>query len=194
MTSDPAQIQRDIDHTRASLSADVDALNEKVNPRYAVQRSKSRFRGRLQRAKGSVMGSVPSGDRVSSSASDTASQATDTVVHRTEGNPLAAGLVAFGVGWLASSLLPSTEAERQAGQQLKQRAQDSGVVDSVKEEARTVAHDTAEQMRQPAQEAADSVRSTAQDAAGEVRGEAQSAGQDVAGQARDSGEQVRRQA
>jgi hypothetical protein len=45
-----------------------------------------------------------------SSVADAASSAPDMARRQTRGNPLAAGLIALGVGWLASSLLPLTEA------------------------------------------------------------------------------------
>lgn len=214
MTNDPDQIRRDIEDTRASLSADVDTLNEKVNPRYAFRRGQGRIRDGFTKARESVMGATPTDrsqassamgsaqDKASSAAAgiggaassaatsvkDTAASTTDTVVRRTEGNPLAAGLIAFGAGWLTSSLLPSSQAEQQAGGQLKD------VADSVADEAKQVARDTAEQIKEPAQQAAESVRSTAQDAAGKVGDEAQLAGQDVKEQTRESGQNVRRDA
>ena len=41
---------------------------------------------------------------------------------KSEGNPLAAGLIAFGVGWLASSLIPATRREQQVASQVKEKA------------------------------------------------------------------------
>jgi hypothetical protein len=40
------------------------------------------------------------------------------------GNPLAAGLIAFGAGWLVSSLLPATRREQELADQAKQVAQE----------------------------------------------------------------------
>jgi hypothetical protein len=42
----------------------------------------------------------------------------------TQGNPVAAGVIAFGVGLLAASLILATGAEEKAGQQLKDNAGD----------------------------------------------------------------------
>ena len=36
-----------------------------------------------------------------------------TVQRKTQGNPIAAGLIAFGAGWLVSSLLPPTRKEQE---------------------------------------------------------------------------------
>ena len=56
------------------------------------------------------------------SVTDTARQAPTMVREHTEGNPLAVGLIAFAVGWLAGSLVPSSQAEQQAAEQVKERA------------------------------------------------------------------------
>ena len=50
MTTNPDQIRAEIEQTRASLSQDVDALNQKVNPRFAVERGKNRVRDRFSDA------------------------------------------------------------------------------------------------------------------------------------------------
>ena len=57
-------------------------------------------------------------DNVASTLTDaghTVAAAPDRVKAKTQGNPLAAGLIAFGVGWLASSLIPASPSERKAG-------------------------------------------------------------------------------
>ncbi|WIX84268.1 hypothetical protein QRX50_19710 [Amycolatopsis carbonis] len=47
------------------------------------------------------------------SAAETLGETPKPVRRGTEGNPLAAGLIAFGAGWLVASLLPGTERERE---------------------------------------------------------------------------------
>jgi len=54
MTSNPDQIRQDIERTRASLSGDVDALNEKVNPARVVDRRMSAAKGRIARSSTSM--------------------------------------------------------------------------------------------------------------------------------------------
>jgi len=206
MTSnDPEAIRRDIEQTRASLSQDVDVLNEKVNPRYAVQRRKEAAASSLSRAKDKVMGSVPSAPSVpslgsggSGSASggsggtvqavgNRISSAPDMARSQAQGNPLAAGLIAFGAGWLASSLLPATDAEQQAARAVQDRASD------LAQPAKEMAQEAASQLQGSAQQAADSVKATAQGAAQEVKGEAQSVKSDVQDQAQSSAQSVRSQ-
>jgi hypothetical protein len=62
-------------------------------------------------------------DTVSEKASDAAeavSEAPAALKRRTQGNPLAAGVIAFGLGMLVSSLITSSEKERQAVSQLQE--------------------------------------------------------------------------
>lgn len=202
MTSnDPEAIRRDIEQTRQSLSQDVDVLNEKVNPRYAVQRRKEAARGSLSRARDKVMGNVPSMPSMGSgnpgggtgsggtvqAMGDKVSSAPDMARSQTQGNPLAAGLIAFGAGWLASSLLPASQAEQQAARAVQERASD------LAPPAKDMAKDAASQLQGSAQQAADSVRLTAQEAVQEVKDDAQSAKSDVQGQAQSSAQSVRGQ-
>lgn len=237
MTQDPDQIRADIERTRAELSADVDTLNEKVNPKYVAQRKTEQVKDRARGVKEKVMGAVPSTSSssgsstgslkdkvmgvmpsggssggpgvvdtgrdkassamssvsgVASNVSGAASSAPGQVVSQAQGNPLAAGLIAFGVGWLASSLMPASNAEQRAAVQLKEHATD--LAGPLQDKAKAVAQEVADNLREPAQQAAQSVKSSAQDAADNVKGEAQSATADVAGQAQSAKESVQGQA
>jgi Protein of unknown function (DUF3618) len=217
MSTDPDQIRSEIDQTQRELSADVDALTEKLSPPRIVERRVRRTRGAMTSMKDRIMGSTSdayqtagsaasgAGESVSarasaardtvagtaSSAVDTARSAPDTVRRRTQGNPLAAGLIAFGAGWLISSLLPATEPEQRAATQVKDFAAEQGrpVAGQLGEAGQEVAHE----LRESAQERAEAVRQTAADAASTVTGEAQSAASDVTGQARQSAGRVRDQ-
>ena len=113
-----------------------------------------------------------------SSVADAASNAPDAALRRTQGNPLAAGLIAFGAGLLASSLLPSTSMEQRAAAGLRDQAEP--VIDTVKEEASRLKDELAPKAQQATQQvraaATDAVRETteeAKQAAGEVRERAQ---------------------
>ena len=69
----------------------------------SVQGAASNAAGSVQSAASSAAEGV---QHAASSAVDAVQQAPDTIVRQAQGNPLAAGLIAFGVGWLVSSLLP----------------------------------------------------------------------------------------
>ncbi len=118
------------------------------------------------------------------SVAGTVQQTPDIVARRTRGNPLAAGLIAFGVGWLVSSLLPATEKERQLAQQAETAVRENK--DALLAPAKQVAQEIGDELKPAAQQAAQEVKATAQDAAQTVKDEGQSAAQDVKGQAQES--------
>jgi gas vesicle protein len=109
-------------------------------------------------------------------------------VRQTQGNPLAAGLIAFGVGWLVSSLLPASEKEKELAQQAESAVREHK--DALLEPAKQAAQEIGDQLKPAAQEAVESVKATAQDAAATVKDEGQAAVQDVQGQAQQSKEKV----
>jgi len=205
-SSDPDVIRRQIDDTRRELSYDVDALNEKVNPTRVMDRRVTAAKGRMGRMKEKVMGSAQdtratTQDMTSnaqgmasnaagtvqdaaSSAADAVQQAPDAMIRQTQGNPMAAGLIAFGVGWLVSSLLPVSEKERQLAQQAESTVREHK--DALLEPAKQAAQEMREELQPAAQQAMEEVKSTAQDAAATVKDEGQSAADDVKGQAQQS--------
>ncbi|NIH82753.1 DUF3618 domain-containing protein [Amycolatopsis viridis] len=185
MSTDPDRLRQEIEGTQQNLGRDVDALAEKVTPSRVVQRRVHHARGLAQNLKERVMGSTSSGvqaatdrmhqaaDTATSSVSEGIQEAPQTVRRQTEGNPLAAGLIAFGAGWLVSSLFPASRPERELGGQVKDTAQGmAGPLGSA-------AQDMKENLRGPAQQAVESVKSTAGDAASTVADETKSAAQDV---------------
>jgi len=229
MSTDPDQIRSEIDQTQRELSADVDALTEKVSPPRIMERRVRRTRVAMTNVKDRIMGSTSdayqtagsttSGTRqavsdrassardtasgmassardtasdVASSAADTVRSAPETVRRRARGNPLAAGLIAFGAGWLLSSLLPASEPEQQVATQIKDFAAEQGR--PVARELSQAGQQAAGELRESAQQRAEAVKQTAADAASTVKEETQAAASDVKGQAQESAGRVRDQA
>jgi gas vesicle protein len=222
MTSDPDQIRGNIEQTQQNLSANVDALTEKVSPPKIMQRRVQQTRTSMTNVKEKIMGSTAEhtsnlGGTVSSSASSakdtvasTASSAKDTVAstassaadavgsapdlarQRTRGNPLAAGLIAFGAGWLVASLLPATESEQQVASHVKDVATEQGR--PVAQQLSQAGQEAAQELKDSAQQRAQSVKETATDAASTVRDEAQSQASDVTDHAQDARGRVTDQA
>jgi hypothetical protein len=216
-SSDPDVIRRQIEDTRRELSYDVDALNEKVNPARVVDRRVTAAKGRLTSVKEKVMGSAQdttssaqyraqhaagtvqdaassaagSVQNAASSAAGAVQQAPDAIVRQAQGNPLAAGLIAFGVGWLVSSLLPASEKEKQLAQQAESAVKEHK--DTLLEPAKEVAQQVGEQLKPAAQQAVEEVKSTAQQAAETVKEEGKSAAQEVQGQAEQAKTSVKSQ-
>jgi gas vesicle protein len=212
--SNPDEIRAQIEATRAGLSQDVNELGDKVSPAKIADRQKAKLRdsvtsvkehimGAADDAKSSTTGAVASvkehimgaaDDAKSStghalsSAGDAVSATPGKVVSQTKGNPMAAGLIAFGAGMLLSALIPASQKEAQAAAALKEQAQPlvHKATDAVKE--------VAGNLQEPAHDALDSVKSTATDAVGAVKEESASAAGDVKSQAQDAKDTVQQHA
>ncbi len=117
---------------------------------------------------------------------DTAAATPGTVRQQTQGNPLAAGVIAFGLGWLVSSLMPATEKEAQLASQVKDKAQGP-----VKEHLQQVAQEMKGNLQEPVQQAVSSVKQTAQAAATNVQEHGKAATVDITDKARDAAGTVR---
>ena len=194
-SSDPDQIRADIERTRATLSSDVNTLAYEANPTTMAKRKVGRAASTLGSVRDKVMGSATDTAQSTSGAtssamaavSETAQSASDAVQSapgavkaQTQGNPLAAGLIAFGAGLLVSALIPASDREQQAAAALQDKAQ------PLTDEVTDIAKQTAQKLQQPAQEAAAAIKDTATDAAATVKDEGTSAAQDVQTHAQDA--------
>lgn len=156
MTSDPDQIREQIEETRISLSEDVNALADTVNPAHAAKRKAASARSAVLRVKDKVMGAASQSVSSTTSAAggkasavqEMASAAPDRLC-RQAGNPLAVGLIAVGVGWLAGSLLPASSAEERVATKVRETAGPA---------VTGAAKDAAAGLQDSAKQAAESVR------------------------------------
>lgn len=187
--SDPDQIRAEIERTRRALSSDVNSLAYEANPTTMAKRKVSRVASSAAGLRDRVMGSAHDASDASqdalSSAADTASSAPTALKSRTRGNPLAAGLIAFGTGLLVSALIPASDKEQEVAQNIKDQAQ------PLLSEATDTAKDVAQNLSQPAQDAAQSLKDTAVDAAQTVKDEGVDAADDVRGQAEQARDTVK---
>ena len=178
MSQSAEEIRAEIESTRRDLGQDVDALADKVTPSKIVDRQKNKLFGALTSVKDRVMGAAEDAAEsvkdAGHSAGSGVKDAGHAVAHKTQGNPLAAGLVAFGVGMLVAALIPPSDKERELAATVEDKAQP--LVEGVKDAAREVG----ENLREPAREAVDSVKETAQDAAHHVADDAKAGGETVA--------------
>jgi gas vesicle protein len=189
------RIRNQIEYTRAELAHDVERLADKTSPRRVAQRRwtavKEKVMGTPRHAAYTNADTVRSaadtvqdaaaraGDKagdaahqVADTVTDTVRQAPEKVARQTQGNPIAAGVIAFGVGLLAASLIPTTDVERQAGQQLRDNAGD--LADRVRQPLRESAQQLRTDVSGSIREAADQVKETARDAAATTTQEAKS--------------------
>ncbi|GAB2758458.1 DUF3618 domain-containing protein [Sinomonas soli] len=174
MSQNPEEVRQDIEQTRARLGYDVDAVADKVTPSHIAHRQTEKIKGAMSGMKDRVMGTA---DDARASARDTVHGAGGTVEHaqqgvvrKTRGNPLAAGLIAFGAGLLVSSLIPASEKEQELADTLKEKAQ------PLTQEVAGAAREVADHLKEPAQEAVASVKDTASSGAQNVKDEAQTQG------------------
>lgn len=114
---------------------------------------------------------------VSGTASGAASGAVDSLGARAQGNPLAAGLVAFGVGMLVSAVLPASEKETQLASKAVEAAKEHG--QPVLEEAKSVGQEMGADLKESAAQSAQQVKDTAQESVENVKAEGQSSAQTV---------------
>ena len=207
--NDPEVLRAEIARTRAELSDNVDTLTETANPTSIAHRQANKVKGAARGVREHLMGTPDDptdtgvfGARAAAvkdratgtlgSVQDGGSGALDAVtdaprqVHRkTRGNPLAAGLIAFGIGYLISGAIPASEKEQQFASRLQDKA--APLTDKV----RDAASDVADRLREPAQEAVASIKDTATEGVANVKDEGATARDDVQGQVRDSASTVK---
>jgi len=202
MSENPDAIRADIEATRARLGTNVDAVADKVTPSNIVHRQTDKVKDKVFGMKDKIMGvadhatsNVHSATGSAGSAMDDArssigstlsdagsaiSDAPHQAAVKTQGNPLAAGLIAFGAGLLVSSLIPPSRQEREAAEALKSAAE------PVTTQLTEAAKDMAQGLKEPAQEAMENVKLTASDAVQSVKDEGQSGVSEVKSTATDA--------
>lgn len=138
----------------------------------------------------SGMNSAQSG---ASSAAGTVGQAPTMVKQQAQGNPVAAGLIAFGAGMLAATLFPGTQKENQLGATVKEQGSDLAqpvlaaakeAADQVRSDVQPAAQEAVEQVKESAKGAANTTAQTAKDHSGEVADTAKSGADAVRQEAR----------
>jgi ElaB/YqjD/DUF883 family membrane-anchored ribosome-binding protein len=186
------ELRRDIEYTRQDLGETLDAIGDRVSPGRMVERRKNKVVNGLSSVRDRVMGTASDaghsvGD-TAGSAVDTIKGAPDTVVQQTQGNPLVAGGIAFGVGVLLASVFPATAKEQQVADQLMDKAQP--LADDLKQTGQQIA----EHMKEPAREAVESVKQAATEGQQAVTDTAKGAAQSTGQAAREGAETVRSEA
>ena len=176
-TSPSRIVERRVRRTRDRLSGLKEKIMGSDERSYGgsggvASSTKDTARGAAESAKETLVGAKDQVTHAGERAQEAAHDAVTGVRERTEGNPLAAGVVAFGIGWLVSSLLPASDAETHAAQRAGEVAQEHG--GPVLEEAKQAAQEVGQELSGHAKEAAQQVKERAQEAAQTVREEATS--------------------
>lgn len=183
------ELTAEIQTTRGHMDRTLDDIGVRAGP----GRLTERLKGAVSNTKDTVMGVA--GD-TRDSVADSAGGATSAVKGQSQGNPIAAGLVAFGAGLLAGSVMPESRTENKLAREVQTRAQGpirdqfqqsaSAVGDQVGERVGEAKEHVAEEGRH----AKDEVSSDVSDRSDAVKGHAQGAADDVRGEVE---EQARRQ-
>jgi hypothetical protein len=179
------ELRRDIASQRQDIGRDLEAIGDRLSPGRVADRSKERVRrrasgwkdrimGTMEDARGKVTDSMPSGSSMTPDGPPS-----EMVSERVEGNPLVAGMVAFGIGFIAGSVLPASRKERELAHrvepQMGQIAQEvADTARSAGEELAPVVQEEAAKVKEEASEAASSVAGTAKSEMSSARDEVRS--------------------
>jgi uncharacterized protein DUF3618 len=200
MGQSTTDLTNDIERTRADLGETLDAIGDRVSPGRMVQRRKNRMANGVRAMRERVMGTVEdvgftvseTGHTAGARAGEMADEAMgtvksmpDTIRRESAGNPLMAGAIAFGFGFILASAFPASRTERRAASQLMEKAE------PLKQELTEAASHMAQDMREPAREAVERVKDAATEGAQHVAGSAKEAMHETTGDARQAADRVR---
>ena len=197
------ELRYEIADTRAELGQTLDAIGDRVSPGRMIERRKNRFVVGMRSAKDRMMGTATdAGHAVTEGAqgvgegiADTAGSAVDTVRsapqaarQQAQGNPVMAGAVAFGLGFLVAAAFPPSRTEEQLAEQAMDKAE------PVKRQLMESGQEVAEHLKDSAAEAAEQVKQAATEGAGQVADTAKEASQTTKDAVRDAAETTRQEA
>lgn len=187
------ELRRDAQYQRERMGDTLEAIGDRLSPERIVQRRKAAIGQTFRHAKEAVMGSPDYAEAgstgglrgraedVASSAGEALQNATEHVqqapqalASQTRGNPLAAGLIAFGVGALFATVLPKSRTEARLVDEARPQLQSAA--EELKEAGRAVAADAkertaaaVEEVKAAGSDATELVRDQARQSADRVR-------------------------
>jgi ElaB/YqjD/DUF883 family membrane-anchored ribosome-binding protein len=180
------ELTEEIEYTRGRMDRTLDDIGERAGP----GRLTERLKGAAANTRDTVMGVA---GETRDQVAGTTGHAADAVRQRSQGNPIAAGLIAFGAGLLAGSVMPESPAEHRLAREVQRKAQ-GPLRDQLQESAGDVAHrvgdrleEAKETVTEQGRHAKDEVSADVQDRTGQVREHARGAAEDVRDQAQEQG-------
>ena len=193
MGKSASEVRSEIEDTRHEMSETIDAIADRTSPGRIIQRRRQRMSDGWRSVRDRVMGRADdpygsagdSGSGMADSARDTAGtvvegarQAPEKLLEQAQGNPIAAGLIAFGGGLLVASLIPPSETEQRVAGQVAEKAQ------PLRDELQRAGQEVADDLKSTAQEGAEQVKQRASEAAGTVQEDVRSSAGSVKDEAR----------
>jgi gas vesicle protein len=176
------QLRRQADQQRERMGDTLDAIGDRLSPERMIERRKAAVGQRARRVKDTVMGSpqyVEPVTRRMHDATQAVQHTPEMIAEQTRGNPIAAGLIAFGGGLLLATLMPKSETEQRLVQQAEPQLQQA--TEQLKEAGREIASDAKEHL----QEATAEVKETGTEAASAVKDQARTSADEVKANAGD---------
>ena len=168
------QLRREAQVQRDRMGDTLDAIGDRLSPERMIERRKAAVGQRWQNVKTTVMGSPEYREPVTErmrgameTASDTMQRAPQMVADQARGNPIAAGIIAFGVGALLASVMPKSAAEQRLVDDVKPQLQGAA------EELKGIGRDVAAGAKEQARSAMDEVKSAGTEAGARVKEQAQ---------------------
>jgi len=152
------------------MSNTLDAIGDQMSPQLMVKRSSHRIWRWIKSAREGVMGSGSDTYGLGNEGGQSA-QSPEAVAAHIQGNPLAAGIIAFGFGLLVGSLLPSTEVERRAASAIADEVEPAigSAMQAASDVAQGVQDKVGEALKDVGQEIADQTQSLGSDVQGNVQ-------------------------
>lgn len=193
MGKSASQVRSEIEDTRQEMSETIDVIADRTSPGRIIQRRRQRMSDGWRSVRERLMGRADdpygsagdTGSGMADSARDTAGtvvegarQAPEKLLEQAQGNPIAAGLIAFGGGLLVASLIPPSETEQRVAGQVAEKAQ------PLRDELQRAGQEVADDLKSTAQEGAEQVKQRASEAAGTVQEDVRSSASSVTDEAR----------
>ena len=183
------ELRQEIAGTRSDLGDTLDAIGDRVSPGRVMERRKNRMTNGLRSAKDRIFGTASdAGGAVAGTAGtavDAVRSAPDAAMTQTQGKPVVAGAVAFGVGFLVAAAFPPSEVEEQAASKVIDKAE------PLKEQLTAAGQDVAEHLKEAATDAASQVKDAATSGGDQVADAAKHAAQHAKETTSDAAQQVR---
>jgi gas vesicle protein len=177
MGQNAEELKRDIAQTRYELGDTLDAIGDRVSPGRIMERKKNKVSEGFRTVKERVMGTASDKSHAVSDKmhglSDAATGMPDTVKQQAQGAPVAAGAIAFGIGFLVAAAIPPSEKEKELSTQVMDKAE------PLKQQLTETGQEMADHLKEPASQAASQVKQAAGDAAQQVKGSASDAASDM---------------
>jgi ElaB/YqjD/DUF883 family membrane-anchored ribosome-binding protein len=189
MGQSPEELKDNIETTRGELGETLDAIGDRVSPGRVLERRKNRIRvgvtGLRDRVMGTAQGTVETAKERLTSTVDTVRDAPEAGLQQTQGHPMVAGALAFGVGFLIAAVIPKSAAEEQAAPRLAAK------VEPLKEELTQAGQEVVEQLKEPAQQAAGELKEKAAAGAQQLQEQTRKGADETVSAGREAAEELR---